>query len=291
MSEEYWTNRSEADITLRYQEASKEAKELSTAHLELSFPEREERVGSLLDAIQNTNLGEEDRLATIKKVTKELLISDPLTDRQSGIISRWIQYSRVFMEEFSELSGAKRLIKGDWEELSKRYSKLAGTAWEMATSEADQLVQQEPLYRGISFRKPFEQNLVSRHGLVARAFWEYGSFDSMIDHTADILLSREQTGKIDSRTLSYCLIGAHLPISKVAVLRENWSTYYDVDDSNDSSRSFGISTSPHLKTARAYGSVMQINSIKQAIPRYYENGMSDYTLFYYISPDEITWVE
>lgn len=273
--------------------ALRQAQEFRLATQPISLDERRATLVAVVDRIPRTSREDTKGVSEIKSDIKRLLATDPLTDQQAGILSRWRRYFNPFAphEEREKLSWGEsvEMQVGDWHTIQEICMSTPDReeAWQKASDEAFSDDRVTTVYRGMKIDQEDVQRIYE-DGIIPPGLWRFDNFDNIAWRKIEYKLDsgewlRDRSGK------EY-LLNTELPISKRNVLTNHWYVASDAW-TVDTPDSLGISTTPPetMGIAGMRGNhiiEMELPSTR-LIQRWEEQGMVDYTALYYIEPSAI----
>ncbi|MBI2327481.1 hypothetical protein HYU92_04130 [Candidatus Curtissbacteria bacterium] len=305
-------NRPEELLPINEQNSSnvpspREAEMLLNSKESIPFDLRRRMIFDLITNIPQTPNSETESINNLLSDIKNLLRSEPLTDQQAGILTRWMFYAKYPYKEMSErgkdvsLEEIVELRVGNWETIEQIANATfeRKDAWEKATKEALNGDGYVTVYRGMSI-SPNDVPGIYQTGIIPPGIWRYKTFDQIIFRKLQYSLksssdssyistwNRSDQAKI-SRTLD-------LPFSKGGLLRNHWFVDPDAGllGGVDTPDSLAMSTTnlEYIDLVRRYGNyVVEIKlPANRLVRRWEERETVDYSVLFFIEPQAISGI-
>ena len=292
------------DPDTKYQLAIKDSRKLLEANLRKSerpdFQERRKKIRSLLEQIPIITRTDVNEYKQLKELTMLLLQTDPLTDQQAGSIARWEWYlnhpwdiqSTHYEEDELSLDEVIELRVGEWSSIQAitTSSNKRKLAWEASLREANEADEIWTVYRGAQLSEKDVERILQQ-GVIPAGFWNYGNLDMVLEKWLWSLVRKETPSDLnrytdEKRNWSNAYF---LPYAKSPVFTNHWALDPDGWFGFDTPESLAISTTPDRLTATRFGThIMEIElPASRLIKRWYERGMNDCSVLYYIEPSSI----
>lgn len=258
---------------------------------EVKIPkERKTMIFDLISKITETEYDDIEGKKYLCGLTKHLLETDPLTDQQAGTLARFIKYSDYlpYNPDFS-LDDIFGLYTGNWDTVTKICTATIKGKENWERSLGEQLPEDKKItvYRGMRLTNS-QVKKIKNEGIIPAGVWRNGSVDEALwEQFSGYLNHKKNLTAKDSIGLML----TNIPFSKCNVLRDHWQVPIDSWEGFDSPDSLAISTTPktNIKTAKRFGNYilkMEISS-DRLVPRYFEDGMVDYSVLFNIEPSAI----
>lgn len=292
-------------------EDASQLQEKSRERSGIDFGIRRDRINNLIDQIPETVRSDTEAYQSLKDAVRELLVTDPLTDQEAGIIARWewylnhpsdIRHPYYDLTEDDQKLTLEEIIElrvGDWKTIQSmaKMDRRRKEAWEVAVNEANSSDKVLKVYRGMILTED-EIRRIRKYGIVPAGLMNYGRLNRIIDKHLWIRIReslnpsywdkfREENKRSNAK---------FLPLSKCALLTNHWAREGGfTDDFGSTLESLAISTAPeeNKPLSNRYGSYVITIQLpaQRLVRRWREPGMTDYSVLFYIEPEAIEGIE
>lgn len=291
------------DRNSEYLSSSHESQDLLYSKESIPFGTRRRMIFDLLTDIPQTPSSETESVNNLLSDIKTLLRSDPLSDQQAGILTRWMFYAKYPFAEGKNvpLEEIIELRVGDWKTIEEIATDTheRKEAWQKANEEALHGDSYVTVYRGMSIPAS-DAPRIYETGLIPPGLWRYKTFDQIALRKLRYSFKDPSDGRYiasqkltDQKKIDLAL---DLPFSKGGLLRNHWFVDPDAGllGGVDTPDSLAMSTTSResLDLVRRYGNhVVEIKlPTNRLIRRWEERGVVDYSVLFFIEHQAISGI-